>query len=91
MHWLSLLRSHLYHCFGVSHHHICSSCVNEIGAGDVGLPIREIKDNLEFYVRLSQNHECILLLDNGDALVSFNSRDNLYLSRINSGKSAKPW
>ncbi|PMD45763.1 hypothetical protein L207DRAFT_259727 [Hyaloscypha variabilis F] len=59
--------------------------------GNIGLPIREIKDNLEFYARLSRNHKCILFLDNGDALVSFKSKGNPYLSQINSSKFAKLW
>jgi hypothetical protein len=62
-----------------------------INAGNIGLPIREIEDNLEFYARLSRNHKCILFLDNGDALVSFKSRGNPYLSQINSGKFDKLW
>jgi hypothetical protein len=33
---------------------------NDVHGGNIGLSIREIKDNLEFYARLSQNHKCIL-------------------------------
>jgi hypothetical protein len=64
---------------------------NDVNGGNIGLPIREIKDNLEFYARLSRNHKCILFLENGDALVSFKSRGNPYLSQINSGKFPKLW
>jgi hypothetical protein len=68
---------------------VYSQLNNIVDVGSVGLPIREIKDNLEFYNRLAQNHDCILLLDNGDELLRGYVKKDTYLSQINFGKAPK--